>query len=45
MRASWPSQPFIDTVVICTMTALVIVISDYGMYDQAGCSPAPKQGS
>ena len=23
-------EPFIDTVVICTMTALVIVISDYG---------------
>ena len=29
-------EPFIDTVVICTMTALVIVISDYGVYDQAG---------
>ena len=28
-------EPFIDTVVICTMTALVIVISGYGMYDQS----------
>ena len=26
-------EPFIDTVVICTMTALVIVITDYGQYD------------
>ena len=26
-------EPFIDTVVICTMTALVIVIADYGTYD------------
>lgn len=25
-------EPFIDTVVICTMTALVIVISNYGTY-------------
>lgn len=25
-------EPFIDTVVICTMTALVIVISDYGSF-------------
>ena len=25
-------EPFIDTVVICTMTALVIVISDYGVF-------------
>lgn len=25
-------EPFIDTVVICTMTALVIVISDYGTF-------------
>jgi alanine or glycine:cation symporter, AGCS family len=25
-------EPFIDTVVICTMTALVIVVSDYGDY-------------
>lgn len=28
-------EPFIDTVVICTMTALVIVITDYGAYDAA----------
>ena len=28
-------EPFIDTVVICTMTALVIVISDYGSMDAA----------
>jgi AGCS family alanine or glycine:cation symporter len=28
-------EPFIDTVVICTMTALVIVISGYGSLDQA----------
>ena len=28
-------EPFIDTVVICTMTAVVIVISGYGMYDQS----------
>ena len=27
-------EPFIDTVVICTMTALVIVISGYGSLDQ-----------
>jgi alanine or glycine:cation symporter, AGCS family len=27
-------EPFIDTVVICTMTALVIVISGYGSFDQ-----------
>jgi AGCS family alanine or glycine:cation symporter len=27
-------EPFIDTVVICTMTALVIVISGYGAMDQ-----------
>jgi AGCS family alanine or glycine:cation symporter len=26
-------EPFIDTVVICTMTALVIVITDYGQFD------------
>lgn len=25
-------EPFIDTVIICTMTALVIVISDYGSF-------------
>lgn len=28
-------EPFIDTVVICTMTALVIVISGYGAMDQS----------
>ena len=37
-------EPFIDTVVICTMTALVIVISDYGMYDQAGVLASAKSG-
>jgi AGCS family alanine or glycine:cation symporter len=37
-------EPFIDTVVICTMTALVIVISDYGMYDQAGVLASAKAG-
>lgn len=26
-------EPFIDTVVICTMTALVIVVTDYGAFD------------
>ncbi|MDY8107913.1 alanine/glycine:cation symporter family protein [Fulvimarina sp. 2208YS6-2-32] len=29
-------EPFIDTVVICTMTALVIIISDQLIVDQAG---------
>jgi AGCS family alanine or glycine:cation symporter len=28
-------EPFIDTVVICTMTALVIVMSDYGSFGAA----------
>ena len=37
-------EPFIDTVVICTMTALVIVISDYGMYDQAGVLASAQAG-
>lgn len=27
-------EPFIDTVVICTMTALVIIITDYGSFGQ-----------
>ncbi len=26
-------EPFIDTVVICTMTALVIIVTDYGAFD------------
>ena len=37
-------EPFIDTVVICTMTALVIVISDYGAYDQAGVLASAQAG-
>ena len=37
-------EPFIDTVVICTMTALVIVISDYGVYDQAGVLASVQAG-
>ena len=37
-------EPFIDTVVICTMTALVIVISDYGVYDQAGVLASAQAG-
>ena len=37
-------EPFIDTVVICTMTALVIVISGYGEFDQASVLASAKAG-
>ncbi|MDG1380725.1 MAG: alanine/glycine:cation symporter family protein [Flavobacteriales bacterium] len=38
-------EPFIDTVVICTMTALVIVITDYGQYDAATVLGNAQSGS
>jgi alanine or glycine:cation symporter, AGCS family len=38
-------EPFIDTVVICTMTALVIVISNYGAFDQTQVLDLAKGGS
>jgi AGCS family alanine or glycine:cation symporter len=37
-------EPFIDTVVICTMTALVIVISGYGSLDQDQVLGLAKSG-
>lgn len=37
-------EPFIDTVVICTMTALVIVISGYGDYTQEAVLASAKAG-
>ncbi|MDE0870643.1 MAG: alanine/glycine:cation symporter family protein [Flavobacteriales bacterium] len=37
-------EPFIDTVVICTMTALVIVISGYGAMDQGQVLGLAKSG-
>lgn len=37
-------EPFIDTVVICTMTALVIVISNYGSFDQTAVFISEKAG-
>ena len=37
-------EPFIDTVVICTMTALVIVISNYGSFDQTAVLISQKAG-
>lgn len=38
-------EPFIDTVVICTMTALVIVISDYGTIGQETAFQSFRSGS
>ena len=38
-------EPFIDTVVICTMTALVIVITDYGQFDAVTVLGNAKAGS
>ncbi len=38
-------EPFIDTVVICTMTALVIVISDYGAYGQTAVLQSAQAGN
>ena len=38
-------EPFIDTVVICTMTALVIVITDYGQFDAATVLDNAQSGS
>lgn len=38
-------EPFIDTVVICTMTALVIVITDYGQYDAVTVLGNAQSGS
>lgn len=37
-------EPFIDTVVICTMTALVIIISGYGDYTQEAVLASAKAG-
>jgi AGCS family alanine or glycine:cation symporter len=37
-------EPFIDTVVICTMTALVIIISGYGSLDAAEALSLAKSG-
>ena len=37
-------EPFIDTVVICTMTALVIIISGYGSLDAAEALSRAKSG-
>ena len=37
-------EPFIDTVVICTMTALVIIISGYGEYTQEAVLASAKAG-
>ena len=37
-------EPFIDTVVICTMTALVIVISGYGTYGAEAALAHAKAG-
>lgn len=37
-------EPFIDTVVICTMTALVIIFADYGSYTPAEALEAAKVG-
>ncbi|MBM71597.1 MAG: alanine glycine permease [Crocinitomicaceae bacterium] len=37
-------EPFIDTVVICTMTALVIVISGYGDYTSASAFTLAESG-
>ena len=38
-------EPFIDTVVICTMTALVIIISDYGAFEQAEVLASAQAGN
>jgi AGCS family alanine or glycine:cation symporter len=38
-------EPFIDTVVICTMTALVIVITDYGQFDAVTVLNNAQSGS
>jgi AGCS family alanine or glycine:cation symporter len=38
-------EPFIDTVVICTMTALVIIIADYGAYDAVTVLNNAKAGT
>lgn len=37
-------EPFIDTVVICTMTALVIIFADYGHYTPVEAFEAAKTG-
>ncbi len=37
-------EPFIDTVVICTMTALVIIITDYGAFEQADVLASAQAG-
>jgi len=37
-------EPFLDTVVICTMTALVIIISGYGSLDAAEALSLAKSG-
>lgn len=37
-------EPFIDTVVICTMTALVIIFADYGKYTSLEAFDAAKNG-
>ena len=38
-------EPFIDTVVICTMTALVIIISDYGAFEQSEVLTSAQAGN
>ena len=38
-------EPFIDTVVICTMTALVIIISDYGAFEQSEVLASAQAGN
>lgn len=37
-------EPFIDTVVICTMTALVIIFADYGAYTAQSAYEATASG-
>lgn len=37
-------EPFIDTVVICTMTALVIIFADYGAYTPQEAMEAASSG-
>ena len=37
-------EPFIDTVVICTMTALVIIFADYGQYTHVEAFDAASTG-
>ncbi|SOD64122.1 alanine or glycine:cation symporter, AGCS family [Streptomyces zhaozhouensis] len=37
-------EPFVDTVIICTMTALTIIIADGGMYNDARDAVASGEG-